>query len=52
MTAFDGIDVIDIVDEELICNTVTLEKLNHTYASSYIEALKVIQDVEGEEKLA
>ncbi|WP_350301821.1 hypothetical protein [Peribacillus frigoritolerans] len=48
MTAFDGIDVID---EELICNTVT-EKLNHTYASSYIEALKIIQDVEGEEKLA
>lgn len=52
MTVFDGIDVIDIVDEELICNTVTLEKLNHTYASSYKEALKVIQDVEGEEKLA
>ena len=48
MSAFDGIDVVDLADEELIYNSITLEKLNRTYASNYKESLKTIQDVEEE----
>ena len=48
LSAFDGIDVLDLADKELIYDSIKLEKLNGTYANSYKESLKTIQVVKEE----